>query len=258
MAQISDETRRRVEQAVRQRARNRRPTEVNQNAQVLTTQSNTVNERSEFMRITVPRKQAFVLPTDEPVRFFIMKRETETSDGSASNDEQFTTDENFINSPSATDPDTGQPSGGAEVDSTGRADAVLYDSDVQKAFVSVDFANDTWTYADAQTGSTLEVYYLWDEIGQIEASHWNNNETRRFGKNMFTASVSRMHTVDLYDTTRSPTFQTNQVLLPKEHLIFYINTAVDISGWDNAEAFPYIEIPVIPVDLQNVQVSVPA
>lgn len=226
------------------------PTNIHLGDSNVTTQANRPGELSEIMDIRVPKDQIFVFPRHTGLKMYLPVHEQFTTDGSGGTDETFNLSESLVDSPSVTDPDTSQSSGGSEVDANGAADLVVYDEGVQKAVVSADFDANTFTYADADTDSTLDVYYLAEFSSHIVGRAYD--ATLESFRVPFGGSVSQFHRARVFNTESKQTFKNTFALAEKEHLKFYINTPVDLTNWDAIDAsgpngtssYAYAEIPV--------------
>lgn len=247
---LTQQRRREVENAIRRAAQGREPTTINFGDAPVSTQSNVTGQLSEIARLTVPQGTAWWLPPDHRIVLYIKNHEQFTSDGMAGNDEQFSLSEDFVDSPTVSDPDTSQTAGGSEVAASGDADAVLYDAGTQQAFSAVDFSNDTVNYSDAQTGSTIDVYYLFQAANQIVGKKHSANDVVQ--EEVFATDLRRVHNSNLFNKNQQLTYRTDEVLLPEEALVVYIDTSVDLTNWDASDAYPYFSFPVVPVSTSDV------
>lgn len=208
------------------------------------------SDLSQFIDIRVPAGKTYVFPTGFPVTMYLMVHEQFTTDGSAGNDETFSLSNDLVNSPTVQDTDTSQTSGGAEVDSSGHQDLVVYDGGTQKAVVSVDYDANEFTYADAGTASTLDVYYLFGDGGEIQGRAVSEN----FEAYKQTAGFTprSIHAANTYNRNQYVTFQEPFQLNPKERLRFLINTSVDLTNWEaisasgpnSTSSYSFFQIPV--------------
>jgi len=217
----------------------------------VSTSENITGEKSQIIDIRVPKGERWIVPGNEGLEMFLMVHEQFTTDGSGGSDETFNLSNDLANSPVVSDADDSQSSAGAEVDANGAADLVVYDEGVQKAVVSVDYDGDSFDYADADTDSTLDVYYLWGDSSQIEG--------RKYDKVLesysvpFASTAARMHRANVYDDKQKQTFQNQVTLQEKEHLRFVVTTDVDLANWaaydgggpNSTTSYSRVAIPVI-------------
>lgn len=207
----------------------------------------TAGQPSEMADIRIPKGYVYAFTDEQPVKAFLYTHEQFTTDGTNGNAETFNLTNNIVQSAGRSQETAG--AGAGEVNTQGAQNLVLYDSGTQVQPNTIDFGANQFTYEDAGSNSTLDVYYLWGEGSEVVLRHYDTAQESYDER--VADTVRGFHTPNPYDRTEAPTVQGKFEVTSKQRLKLFLTAAVDMTNWDaingggpnNTTSFSYFELP---------------
>lgn len=203
---------------------------------------NIVDEYSKIVRIRPPtQSHKIILPMGLIPDIFPDFSETFTTDASGGNKETFSLTHAIDDYKPLGVQTSGEGSG--EVDFTGDQLLVLYDASTQKLPNTIDLAAGEFTYEDADTGSTLTVYYPPKIDAKIEFRKFSPNSRR----------YTPVYKTRMKDQLLIPRFEADPrkiqrimfgrdvEIVGEEYVDVVIQSSIDLADWDKKEAYPNFE-----------------